>query len=100
MRVLAKLSYLAHIRPPRKSTGWTTKRPGKEKAMYLNTHDIGWRLRTLRIRYGLSLSDVAQRSNLDISYISRLERDALANAKPKPDTINRVLEAIGASPAE
>lgn len=68
--------------------------------MYLNTHNIGWRVRTLRLRHGLSLVDVAARANLDISYISRLERDALQNAKPKPDTIDRLLDAINATPEE
>jgi transcriptional regulator with XRE-family HTH domain len=67
-----------------------------------NGHDydpssIGWRLRALRLRHGKTLLELAQTASLDISYLSRLERNALQNAKAKPDTINRVLEALEAS---
>jgi transcriptional regulator with XRE-family HTH domain len=59
--------------------------------------NLGWRLRTLRLRSGKTLVDVATHAGLDVSYLSRLERDALQNAKPKPDTVNRVLNALGAT---
>jgi transcriptional regulator with XRE-family HTH domain len=63
--------------------------------------DLGLRLRALRLRYSLSLIEVGERAGLDISYISRLERpDALQRATPKPDTIDRVLNAIGATEQE
>lgn len=58
---------------------------------------MGWRLRTLRQRHNLTLVEVARLAGLDVSYLSRLERDALQNAKPKPDTISRVLDALGAT---
>jgi transcriptional regulator with XRE-family HTH domain len=57
-------------------------------------------LRTLRLRRGFSLAEIASLAGLDISYLSRLERDALQNAKPKPETINRVLDALAATLAE
>src|SRR4051812_31999532 len=59
--------------------------------------NVGWRLRVLRSRRRLTLVEVARAADLDVSYLSRLERDALQNAKPKPDTISRVLDALGAS---
>jgi transcriptional regulator with XRE-family HTH domain len=65
--------------------------------MALDPHNLGRRLRTLRLRRGLSLAEVGNLANLDISYLSRLERDALRNATPKPETINRVLDALHAT---
>jgi len=62
--------------------------------------NLGWRLRVLRLRHSKTLLDLAQKANLDISYLSRLERDALQHAKPKPDTINKVLDALGATTQE
>jgi transcriptional regulator with XRE-family HTH domain len=63
-------------------------------------NNIGSRLRTLRLRRDTTLVELAERAGLDVSYLSRLERDALQNAKPKPDTINRVLDALQATPQE
>jgi len=60
----------------------------------------GWRLRVLRARRGMSLVELAKDTGLDISYLSRLERDALPNAKPKPDTIHKVLDGLGATQQE
>src|SRR5438105_3254592 len=65
-----------------------------------DSNSVGWRLRTLRLRRDLTLVDLANLAGLDISYLSRLERDALQNAKPKPDTINRVLDALQATSHE
>jgi transcriptional regulator with XRE-family HTH domain len=65
-----------------------------------DTTSMGWRLRMLRTRRGLALVELAKATGLDISYLSRLERDALPNAKPKPDTINKVLDGLGASQSE
>src|SRR6476619_7150527 len=65
-----------------------------------DAHNLGWRLRVLRTRRALTLVELAQRAGLDVSYLSRLERDALQNAKPKPDTINKVLDALQATNAE
>lgn len=68
--------------------------------MYIDTHKLGWRVRTLRQRHGLSLGEVAEKAGVDMSYISRLERDALQNAKPKPETIDKVLTAIDTTATE
>src|SRR4051794_34529334 len=72
----------------------------KPKTMPEDSHNLGWRLRTLRLRRNMTLVELAALSNLDVSYLSRLERDALQNAKPKHDTINRVLDALQATPQE
>lgn len=61
---------------------------------------IGGRLRIMRLRQSMTLVELATKANLDVSYLSRLERDVLQNAKPKPDTINRVLDALQATPQE
>ncbi len=66
----------------------------------LDQSSIGWRLRALRLRREMTLVELANLAGLDVSYLSRLERDAIQNAKPKPDTINRVLEALHAMPQE
>jgi transcriptional regulator with XRE-family HTH domain len=65
-----------------------------------NHKNLGWRLRTLRIRHGLTLVELAKESGLDVSYLSRLERDALQNARPKADTVYKVLTALDASAEE
>ncbi len=54
----------------------------------------------MRLRREMNLVELANLAGLDISYLSRLERDVLQNAKPKPDTINRVLDALRATPQE
>src|SRR6476659_5236088 len=70
------------------------------RSLLADSTSIGWRLRVLRARRGLALVELAKQTGLDISYLSRLERDALPNAKPKPDTINKVLEGLEASQHE
>src|SRR6478736_409193 len=72
----------------------------KPRYMASDSPNIGRRLRILRLRCDKTLVELATLAGLDVSYLSRLERDALQNAKPKPDTINRVLEALQASPQE
>lgn len=59
--------------------------------------DLGWRLRVLRMRRMMPLTELAQRSQLGIAYLSRLERDTLTNIRPKPSTIGRYLHALGAT---
>jgi transcriptional regulator with XRE-family HTH domain len=69
----------------------------------LNSHfpeEVGWRVRQLRLRYGLSLARLAERMQIDMSYLSRIERDALPRAKVKPSSIEHILEAIGVTQAE
>src|SRR4051812_48338116 len=64
--------------------------------MHLDSHGLGWRLRALRLRREMTLAELARQSGLEISYLSRLERDVLQNAKPKPETVDRILDAVGA----
>src|SRR5437764_7606224 len=68
--------------------------------MLADSTNLGWRLRVLRNRHDLTLVELAKLTGLDISYLSRLERDSLPNAKPKPDTINKVLDGLGATREE
>src|ERR671935_2147853 len=65
--------------------------------MHLDSHSLGWRLRVLRLRREMTLTELAKLSGLEIAYLSRLERDVLQNAKPKPDTVDRILDALGAT---
>src|SRR5919202_25017 len=64
--------------------------------MHLDPHSLGWRLRALRLRSDMTLTELAKSSGLEISYLSRLERDVLQNAKPKPETVDRILDAMRA----
>lgn len=68
--------------------------------MAVSAPDIGGRLRRLRLQRRLALGEVATLSGLDISYLSRIERNALQNAKAKPGTFERVLDALDATEAE
>jgi transcriptional regulator with XRE-family HTH domain len=72
----------------------------KPKYVPQEPQNVGRRVRALRLRRELTLVELAALSNLDVSYLSRLERDAIQNAKPKPDTINRVLDALQATQQE
>jgi transcriptional regulator with XRE-family HTH domain len=66
--------------------------------MHIDPHSLCWRLRLLRLRRGMKLDELAKSSGLEISYLSRLERDVLEkHAKPKPETVDRVLDAMGAT---
>ena len=51
----------------------------------------------LRLRREMTLAELAKLSGLEISYLSRLERDVLQNAKPKPETVDRILDAVDAT---
>src|SRR5919197_4354592 len=65
--------------------------------MHLDQHNLGGRLRVLRLRRQMKLTELAKLSGLEIAYLSRLERDVLQNAKPKPETVDRILDALGAT---
>lgn len=56
---------------------------------------IGQRLRATRLAKGLTLEQVAERSGLDKSFISRLERDATAASVA---SLLRVCRALGIQP--
>jgi transcriptional regulator with XRE-family HTH domain len=66
----------------------------------VDTHDVGWRFRQLRLRRGLSLASVAALSGKHASQISRLERHKARSGEPKSSTVMELLDAIGATPAE
>ena len=52
----------------------------------------------LRLRREMTLVELAKLSGLEIAYLSRLERDVMEkNAKPKPETVDRILDAMRAS---
>jgi transcriptional regulator with XRE-family HTH domain len=65
-----------------------------------DTQDIGWRLHQLRLRRGLSLRELAERSGKHVSQLSRLERRGARSGQPKPATVSQVLDALDATPAE
>lgn len=58
---------------------------------------IGARVRAIRQQKRLTLEQVVQKSGLDKSYLSRLERDLAA---PSVATLVRVCEALGVRPGE
>ena len=61
---------------------------------YLDLRAMLAKLRKHRQRRGLSLADVAERSGMDRSAVSRLENGVYVN--PTVDTLYRYAEAIGA----
>ena len=68
--------------------------------MHLDPHNLGWRLRALRLRREMTLAELAKLSGLEIAYLRRLERGVLPYAKPNPETVERILDALGATPEE
>ena len=54
--------------------------------------DIGQRLKRLRIKNGLTLEELASRSELTKGFLSQVERDLTS---PSIDTLNDILEALG-----
>jgi transcriptional regulator with XRE-family HTH domain len=53
---------------------------------------LGSKLRNARVANGLTMAEVAQRSELSVSYVSEVERD---QANPSIGAVNRIAEAIG-----
>ena len=66
----------------------------------IDTTDVGWRLHQLRIRRGLRQNELAQLAGLDAAYLNRLEKGSTRKAKPKLETINKILDALCATPLE
>jgi transcriptional regulator with XRE-family HTH domain len=62
--------------------------------------NIGWRIKQLRLSRGLQQRALARQASIDPSYLSRLERGVIQKARPKPQTIKRILDALGATPDE
>jgi transcriptional regulator with XRE-family HTH domain len=65
-----------------------------------HTADLGWRLQQLRLRRGLQQKEFARLAQVDAGFLNRLERGASRRSHPKPDTINKLLDALEATTAE
>ena len=68
--------------------------------MPLDPHILGGRLRVLRLSRGMTLIQLAELSKLQLAFLSRLERDALPYGKLNPETVDCILDALGATPEE
>lgn len=73
------------LRPPTRRRGVPSKRVGD---------DIGPRLRALRLKHGLTLGDVAERSGLSASFISALER---SQSGVSVAALERLLAVLGST---
>lgn len=54
--------------------------------------EIGDKIRSLRLKLGLTQEELAERSDLTKGFISQLERDLTS---PSVDSLNYVLNALG-----
>ena len=59
--------------------------------------DIGYKIRELRTRKGLTLEELASRSELTKGFLSQLERDLTS---PSIDSLSDILEALGTNLSE
>lgn len=59
--------------------------------------DIGQKIKKLRVQKGLTLEELASRSELTKGFLSQLERDLTS---PSIATLNDILEALGSSLSE
>lgn len=59
--------------------------------------DIGHRMKELRIQYGLTQQDLADRSELSKGFISQLERNLTT---PSIGTLLDIIQCLGTTPAE
>ncbi len=59
--------------------------------------DIGHRMKELRIRYGLTQQELADRSELSKGFISQLERNLTS---PSIGTLLDIIQCLGTTPAE
>ena len=59
--------------------------------------DIGQKIKQLRIQKGLTLEELASRSELTKGFLSQMERDLTS---PSIATLNDILEALGTTLAE
>lgn len=66
----------------------------------IDTTDPGWRIQQLRLRYGFQQNEFARKAGIDAGYLNRLEHGAPNRSRPKAKTINKLLDALGATPAE
>lgn len=63
----------------------------------METLDIGQKIKQLRIQKGLTLEELASRSELTKGFLSQMERDLTS---PSIATLNDILEALGTTLAE
>ena len=59
--------------------------------------DIGHRMKELRIQYGLTQQELADRSELSKGFISQLERNLTS---PSVGTLLDIIQCLGTTPAE
>ena len=59
--------------------------------------EIGQKIKQLRIQKGLTLEELASRSELTKGFLSQMERDLTS---PSIATLNDILEALGTTLAE
>lgn len=66
----------------------------------LDTTDLGWRIQQLRLRRGYQQKALASRAGVDAAFLNRLEHGSSRRSRPKPETVHRLLDALGATPEE
>ena len=54
----------------------------------------------MRLRRGLRQNELAEMAGLDPGYLNRLENGITRKAKPKPETVNKILSALNATSEE
>ncbi len=68
--------------------------------MMPSPEEIGKRLKELRLRRGCQQSAIARKAGVDAGSLSRMERGIMQTSRPKPDTIDRLLDALEVTDGE
>lgn len=66
----------------------------------IDTTNLGWRVQQLRLRCGFQQKEFARIAGVDAGFLNRLEHGAPNRSRPKAKTISKLLDALGATPAE
>ena len=66
----------------------------------IDTTELGWRIKQLRLRRGLQQKVLAHLAKSDAAFLNRLEHGGSTRSRPKPETIHRLLDALQATPSE
>jgi transcriptional regulator with XRE-family HTH domain len=69
----------------------------RRKSRKPDTQSVGWRLKQIRLRRGLTQVDLARLAGISNSQVSRLELAGPGGTRPKPSSLERVLGALGVS---
>lgn len=77
--------------------GYLTDAAGKLALERKASMDIGHRMKELRIQYGLTQQELADRSELSKGFISQLERNLTS---PSIGTLLDIIQCLGTTPAE